>query len=163
MGCAVIPVHFAIKDRGATPRGMRRIHGVAAKKSWWATGLLYHGEMYEKRFTHSHATAAGYTKRSVKYLIRKAQKYGHTYPLVFSGTAQRKTRTANITSTSTGAKVAYPGARVFNFRNPKSQVNMVVEFTTILQSEADLLAKKFDATYDQLINADQATNFDGNL
>ena len=154
----MIPVEFAIIDRGATPRGMRRMHNTAAKTSWHAAGVLYHATMYDRRFTHAHATAAGYTRRSAKYERRKLRAKGHTNPLEFSGTARRKTRTANITSTSSGAKVAYPGARVFNFRNPKSQVNMVVEFTTLLQSEADTLAKEFDSVYDDKINADQGTN-----
>jgi len=153
-----IPASFNIQDRGATPRGMaRRLNGMK-NNSWVDAATLFHVEMRDRRFTHAHATAAGYTKRSRKYEKRKLKKWGHTYPLQFTGKTRRDVRAAQISTTSNGAKVAYAGARVFNFRNPKSQVNMAVEFTTILPSEANELASEFDKSLDKQLAADNTPN-----
>lgn len=137
---------------------MARALRVAQKEAWFQVGVLFHAEMSDRRFTHAHASQAGYAKRSAKYTIRKLRRFGHTNPLEFSGRTRRMVRTANITSTGNGAAVRYPGARVFNFRNPKSQVNAVVEFTTVTQAEADVLARKFDQVLDAKLNADQGNN-----
>lgn len=114
--------------------------------------------MRDKRFTHAHARAAGYTPRSRKYERRKLKKHGHTYPLQFTGRTRREVRSARISTTSNGAKVAYAGARALNFRNPKSQVNAAIEFTTITQAEATTLAETFDRSLDRQLSADQTEN-----
>lgn len=149
---------FKIRDRGSTPRGMRKRINEHKKKSWYDVGLLFHQEMRDKRFTHSHASAAGYAKRSEKYTKRKLRKHGHTYPLQWSGKTRRAVRAATIKSTSNGAKVAYAGARTFNFRNPKSEVNAAVEFATITQAEANELAAHFDKQLDRLLDNDNQEN-----
>lgn len=149
---------FTIRDRGATPRGMARRLNAHKKICWDDTAVLFHTEMRDKRFTHAHARAAGYAPRTFKYQQRKLKKWGHTYPLQWSGTTRRNVRAARISSTSNGARVAYAGARVFNFRNPKMKANMAIEFTTITQAEADQLAANFDRVLDQRLNSDTTEN-----
>lgn len=153
---------FTIRDRGATPRGMARRLNAHKKICWDSTAVLFHAEMRDKRFTHAHARAAGYAKRSFKYEQRKLKVAGHTYPLVGFNKKKRRTRelvkAARISSTSNGARIAYPGARVFNFRNPKMKANMAIEFTTITQAEADQLAANFDRVLDQRLNSDTTEN-----
>lgn len=154
----MFPVKFGIQDRGATPRGMaRRMNGMK-KQSWVDTATLFHVEMRDNRFTHAHARAAGYTPRKRKYEQRKRKKFKHTYPLQWSGDTRKAVRAAAISTQSKGARVAYAGARVFNFRNPKSNVNMAVEFTTVTQREADQLANRYDTTLDGLLRADSQEN-----
>lgn len=153
-----VPAAFNVKDRGATPRGMaRRLNGMK-KECWVDTATLFHTEMRDKRFTHSHATAAGYAKRSRKYLARKLKAKKHTYPLQWSGRTRRDVRAASITTQTNGARVAYAGARKFNFRNPKSQANMAQEFTTILLFEANELAAEFDKSLDNKLKSDNVPN-----
>lgn len=154
----MFPVKFSIQERGATPRGMaRRINGMK-KRAWEDTGKFFHTEMRDNRFTHAHARAAGYSPRKPKYERRKRKKFGHTYPLQWSGRTRRDVREARISSTSKGAKVSYAGARVLNFRNPKSKVNAAVEFATVTQREADRLAEQYDTTLDGLLRADNQEN-----
>jgi hypothetical protein len=148
----MVPVKYTIKDRGATPRGMRKAMNASTKQSWFDAGLFFHDQLRDKRFTHAHATKAGYADRSRNYERRKLKQKGHTNPLQYSGTTRRAIRTASITSTSKTASVRYPGARVFNFRNPKSQANMVVEFTTVLADEANQIAQVFDKSLDRKLN-----------
>lgn len=155
----MIPIKYTVRDRGATPRGMRKRLNAQKKDAWYEAATMYHREMTPKRFTEEHARRAGYTKRKRAYNRRKYKRFGHTRPLEFTGTAKRAViREASITNTSNGAKVRYRGGRVFNFRNPKSEVNMLLEFTTVLQDEADQIADTFDKHLDRLLAADNQPN-----
>lgn len=154
----MIPIKYEIRDRGPTPRGMRKVLNAAKKEAWFDAAVHFHATMSDERFKHAHATKAGYAPRSRNYERQKLKKFGHTNPLEFSGTTRRLVRAATITSTSTGARVRYPGARVFNFRNPKMKANMVVEFTTVLQEEANEIARVFDQKLDQKLNAYNGDN-----
>jgi hypothetical protein len=147
-----------IRDRGATPRGMRKMLTGALKESWLETGAEFHAENSDKRFTHAHAAEAGYAPRSKNYERRKLKKYGHTYPLEYSGTARRLSRSADITSTSKGVTIRYRGLRVFNFKNPKSRADMQKEFTTVLPKEVNESARVFDQKLDQKLNSYTGTN-----
>lgn len=153
-----IPLKIEIRDRGPTPRGMRKILNASMKESWFETGAEFHAENSDKRFTHAHATAAGYAPRSRNYERRKLKKFGHTNPLEYSGTARRLSRVADVTSTGKSVTIRYRGLRVFNFKNPKMRADMAKEFTTILPSEVTESARVFDAKLDQKLNAYTGTN-----
>jgi hypothetical protein len=148
----MIPVLFKVKERGASPRGMKKVMNQASKESWFETGLHFHTDMRDKRFTQAHATQAGYTPRKKTYNWRKFKKYGHMRALELTGQTRRAVAAATISSTSKGNRVAYPGARAFNFRHPKSDVDMRAEFTKVLPQEADQLAEVFDRNLDQRLN-----------
>lgn len=154
----MIPTKFEVRDRGATPRGMRKVMNAVTKETWFETGIEFHSQFSDARFTHAHASKAGYAPRSKNYERRKLKKFGHTNPLEFSGTTRRLVRTASVTSTSKGANVRYPGARAFNFKNPKMQANMVQEFTKVLPEEANELASFFDRSLDRKLNAYNGAN-----
>lgn len=143
---------FQITERGPTPRGFRKAFNAASKESWNKTGAYFHEHMRDARFTNRHATAAGYAERKKTYTWRKFQSKGHTRPLEYSGETRRAVRAANISSTSSGNRVAYPGARKFNFRHPKSDINMAEEFSRVTQAEANELAKVYDNDLDQRLN-----------
>lgn len=154
----MIPMKFDIRDRGATPRGMAKRINAMKRIAWDETGTLFHTEMRDKRFSKAHARAAGYTQRKHKYTMKKLKAKQHTNPLQWSGRTRRDVRLARIIPTSNGARIAYPGARVLNFRNPKSQVRAAVEFATITQDEANTLAANFDRVLDRQLNKDQTEN-----
>lgn len=154
----VFPISFKVQDRGATPRGMaRRINGMK-KVAWAGAAELFHTQMRDKRFTQAHARAAGYANRSLAYQRRKRKKWGHNNPLQWSGRTRRDVRMARISSTSNSARVAYSGARVLNFRNPKSQTNPAKEFATITQREANEIARRMDSILDEKLAADNQPN-----
>lgn len=155
----MIPVSFQIRDRGPTPRGMRKAMNAATAAAWAEAGTHFHEHMRFARFTHAHATKAGYAKRSAKYEREKLRKYRHTYPLEYSGDTRRRTITEfRVVANSKGVHVRYPGARKFNFRNPASSINMAEEFTRILPEEATVLAGVFDKALDRKLNAYNGAN-----
>lgn len=154
---------FTIRDRGATPAGCAKRINAMKKIAWMEAAILFHSEMRDNRFTHAHARKVGYAARSFKYQQRKLKKWGHTYPLQWSGTTRRLVKKARISTTSNGARIAYAGARVFNFRNPKMKANMAVEFTTVTQAEAELIARKFDMELDRQLGIDDGDNSYGAL
>jgi hypothetical protein len=156
MGCNVIPVKFEIKERGATPRKLKAATTQATRVSWEETGLHFHSEMSDARFSHKHASLAGFAKRTKKYESTKLKKFGHTNPLEFSGETRRRVRTANITATSKGVSVRYSVGKL-NFRNPKARVpiNMADEFRRVTQPEATTLVGVFDRALDRRLAAFQ--------
>ena len=154
----MIPMKFTIRDRGATPRGMARRMNPMKKVAWDETGMLFHVEMRDKRFSKAHARAAGYAPRKHSYTMRKLKEKKHALPLVWSGKTRRDVREANIVPNSKGCSVRYRGARALNFRHPKSQVRAAVEFTTITQAEANTLAAEFDRVLDRELSNDQTEN-----
>lgn len=154
----MIPMKFNIRDRGSTPRGMaRRINGMK-KIAWDETGVLFHVDMRDKRFTKAHARAAGYAPRKHRYTMRKLKAKKHALPLVWSGKTRRDVREASIVPNSKGVSVRYRGARALNFRHPKSEVRAAAEFTRITQDEANTLAANFDRVLDRQLNSDQTEN-----
>lgn len=124
--------------------------------SWFQRYLLLH-------FTQRGATRYGYTPRAGQpgsgkawrgsYTYRKLKKFHHTRPL--ENTGQGKAQAVGnrkATSTRNSAKAIMP-ARVFNFRNPASKVDMRKELTTVLDSEQTILEadaqKKADAEFNR--------------
>jgi hypothetical protein len=149
---------FDIRDRGATPAGCAKRINVMKKVAWEDAAILFHSEMRDSRFSKAHARAAGYASRKHLYTMRKLKVKGHTNPLQWSGTTRRAVRAARISTTSNSARVAYAGARVLNFRNPKSQVKAAVEFSTITKSEADAIAQRYDTVLDRQLGIDDQSN-----
>lgn len=154
----VIAARFDVRERGPTPRGFAKIVNQAKRESWEEAGAYFHEELRDNRFTQAHATQAGYGQRKQRYLSRKFKEQGHTRPLEKSGETREAVRrygTLRATSTNTASilRIVYPGARKFNFRHPKSQINMAQEFTVITQQEANEVARVFDRELDKRINS----------
>lgn len=129
-------------------------------RSWAVAGRFFHANLRDRRFTLEHAKKAGYAPRKGQqqgigtkaffrsYTGRKLKRFGHMRPLEWSGETRKAVRMANISSTSNGARVAYAGARAFNFRNPNSDptMNLNLEFRKVLPEEGILLAKEIEST-----------------
>jgi hypothetical protein len=158
-----------ITERGAVPRRLSKVYTRESKASWYDTGKLFHGEMRDKRFTQEHARVARYVKRAGEeqglserafrrtYTGKKERKFGHRRPLEFSGETRRLVRTANISSTTKGASVRYPGARKFNFRNPHTTINKAKEFRHLTAAEKKTLAANYDDKLNAGLNRDNTT------
>ncbi len=155
-----------VTERGVVPRNMRRIFGHLQKAAWQVTAEAFHEHYRDLRFTEAHGKAAGYSPRKGEgtsgktfwrsYAGRKRKKFGHSRPLEWSGETRRAVAMANVATTRTHARIAYPGARKLNFRHPKSDIRMSQEFTKILPSEAADLGRRFDDELDRLLRADQS-------
>lgn len=154
---ALIAFALKIRERGPTPRKLAKVMTAAKKKSFFDGAVYFHSDLRESRFTQAHATKAGYTPRKRSYLVQKLRKFGHTRPLEYSGQARKASRVANITSTSRGFRIRYPGVRAFNYLNKHTQVNMVTEFTTVLPDEVNKVAEHIDRTLDQALNSQGET------
>jgi hypothetical protein len=153
-------ITMAIRDRGNTPRGMKRAFNAASKAAWHDTAVEFHRNYRDKRFTPAHAAEAGYMSRKGEqiprgtkafrqsYTGRKLRKFGHTNPLEYSGETRRKVRSASISSTSKGGKAAYAGASKFNFRHSRSKIRMSEEFQRITAREAESLGQFYDQRLD---------------
>lgn len=153
-------VTIKTRDRGNTPRGMKRAFNEASKAAWKDTAWEFHGSYRDKRFTAEHAREAGYAFRKGELLPRgtkafrrsytgqKLRIHKHTRPLEFSGDTRRAVRATSISSTNKGGKAAYRGASRFNFRHPKSKIRMNEEFTRITRQEAGELAAFYDRRLD---------------
>ncbi len=151
---------LSIRDRGKTPRGMRRAFREASKRAWYDTAMMFHTHLRDLRFTEAHARAAGYIRRKGELLPRgskayrrsytgiKERRFGHTRPLEFTGQTRQNVKMVNITSTSNGGKAAYRGASKFSFRPPKSQIQMSEEFKRLLPEEMEQLAQFYDQQLD---------------
>ena len=153
-------ITITVRDRGATPRGMKRVFNNAQKEAWRDVAWRFHEQYRDKRFTSEHAAEAGYMKRKGEliprnskafrqsYTGRKLRIHGHTNPLEFSGATRRALKWASVSSTSKGGKAAYAGARVFNYLPPRSKIRMGDEFRRITPREAIELGRYFDERLD---------------
>lgn len=159
-------LRITIRERGPTPRKLRKVYTAAKRVAWLATGKLFHLEMRDKRFTSEHGRKAGYAPRQGEvaglgrrwwstYTGQKQKKWGHTRPLEWSGETRRAVKSANITSTTKGARVAYPGARKLNYRRWPTSPHMAEEFRRLLPDEITPLANTFDESLDREMNRDQ--------
>lgn len=146
---------------------LSKAYKAASDESWTDTAEHFHKNYRLNRFTHRHATEAGYTPRTKRYTRQKLKKYGHTYPLVKTGEAKklsgfRRIKTyggtgkmlekmvsvSHMTVMTTvqdqgGVKIIYPSLRKLNWRSPTSDVRMAQEFRHVTQREANELGTFF--------------------
>jgi hypothetical protein len=164
-----------IRDRGVTPRGMRRQFQKAQAEAWEDTAIQFQREHIARRFTSpTHAREAGYTKRKGdelawgskawrrSYMGIKWRRFKHQRALEFTGETRAAVSgptAANIKATAYQATMAYPGARKLSFRAKGSEVRMQNEFRTVTATEAGQLAKFYDRVLDRILaaNNDQTT------
>lgn len=102
-------------SRGAWNKGLIQ--------AWEAAGRFWHQEILPKKFTHAGATEYGYQGRTPQYTRRKLRKFGHTYPLVYTGELKRQAlRTEDIRSTARGVKIVIHGpAYLYMYRRYQPQ------------------------------------------
>jgi hypothetical protein len=133
---------FSAGRRKSEMRDAIRGAMAAAAKEW-------HQEYYEGHFTAAGATKYGYFKRkgeglprgtkafSRSYHGKKLKHMGHERPLVYTGESYQRGKVAKIVASSKQAKVVLPST--FNFKHPKSRINMREEVTRVLPEEVQHL------------------------
>lgn len=154
MGAIVVSVPAGLvnlrmdrKELGLTGRQFQD----AKRGVFAAMGREWH-ETYLRRHFQEDATARyGYTRRkgsgrspgekgfASTYAGRKLRRFGHARPLVFTGEGERLAQMLDLRVSSSQSRVVLP--RKFNFKNPKSRVDMRAELTRVLQPEADEISQ----------------------
>lgn len=74
----------------------RRERNNIHREVMYLVAFFWHREFRPKHFTHAGATEYRYTERSPLYNRKKLRRFGHTYPLVFTGDSKLATE-ANVT------------------------------------------------------------------
>jgi hypothetical protein len=144
---------ITVRERGNTPRRFWKSWTAAVREGWRAAGELWHEQFRPKHFTHAGAREYGYLPRKGErgneegfrrsYTGRKLHKFGHTYPLVYTGESMRLTRMQDVRPTSKGVRVVYRAYK-FNFRHPRSRIRMREEFTRISRREERDIRRAID-------------------
>ena len=146
-------LYIEVKQRGATPDLLKREFNRLSKESWEDLGSAWHKDMRPKHFTHRGATEYGYSPRNKEYELRKFRRFGHTYPLVWSGSSRTLSGIGNIRGTRGDVRVVM-NTPTLNFKRGKlgslsGAKTLREEMTTVSDAEVEPLTevcvKGFDA------------------
>ena len=155
-----------VKEVGATPRRLAKAMTDAQKTSWNDTGVVYHSERRDLRFTDDHARKARYGPRQgerlprnsreyfISYTGRKERLHGHTRKMEFSGQTRREVSQVRISVTSKGARLSYAGARKLNLRGRGQRVRPNEEFRRFTRDDEQVLIKAKDSSLEKELNND---------
>lgn len=167
-------IHIEVKERGATPGLAKRAFNNVVKDAWLDAAKEHHKEHTAERFTEQHAREAGYTRRKGEGMPRDSKGFKRSYygrkllsadkgggpglalPLVYTGRSRQRSRFPRATSTAKGASLKF-NVPAFNFRHPKSRVNMATEFRKILPREQRDIANTLDSSIDTRLDQLPAT------
>src|SRR5690606_36737012 len=72
-----------------SPKQLARAFGPSARAAALSAVTHWHGQMMPGHFANDAKSRYQYQPRTKKYEIRKARKYGHRRPLVYSGDSER--------------------------------------------------------------------------
>lgn len=141
-------------ETGAAPKLLRRawndIHRDAAKFA----GIYWHTHFRPLHFKNLATRRYGYQFRQGEnmqgakgfrrtYTGQKLRKFGHTRPLVFTGTSERLTEIEDVRATATGGQfgsakaTVVMHARALNFRPYAHSPDMRKELTTVIPEELE--------------------------
>lgn len=168
----MLKIKATIREKGATPRLMRREINAIKRAAFEGAGVQWHDEFRLKHFTLAGAREYGYSPRQGDGLSGKAfwrsyqgrkQKYlGHQIPLVYSGEAQRMSefRAIRATSTSKKSQVTIAMARLqkLNWRHPNSQIDMADEMRRVSAGEERILVGTIQRGIDSRLAAMTSTH-----
>ena len=158
---------ITITEQGATPGILKKLWNQLTKQCWTELGTYWHAHLREKHFTHAGATEYAYDKRQGEHLLRswdkgfsrtytyrKLQRFGHTYPLVWSGASRTLTKIRNIQATRDGVRVVM-NAPTLNFRKGNRGIGKTMreEMTTVSAREQVVLAGVWDQAFQKGIDA----------
>ncbi len=145
----MISLHVTNLAELATGRRKRSAVNRAIKAALSAAAAAWHRDYYERHFTPAGARLYGYYRRKGEgmapgskpfrrsYTGRKLARFGHADPLKFTGEGFQRGKVSRIVATRRQAKVVLPS--VFNYRHPKSRIDMRAELTRVLDPEAAAL------------------------
>lgn len=157
-----------LKKRGPTPGVTKRAMNKILRTAFRVAGQYWHREFRPRHFTHAGARLYGYSPRAGapgredpygwnrSYQGRKAKKYHHTLPLVYSGESRDLTEIQDIRATSKGVRVVLH-SRGFNRRAKNSPVRMADEMTRVAISERRILIRVMDGSIDSQLRTMRGT------
>jgi hypothetical protein len=125
-----IRIHY----KGAVPGIARRELNRLKKEAWYYAGYWWFREVRPLHFSRDAFALYQYTPRmgergtqyrkwKATYTARKLKKFGHTKPLVFTGTSERLAKQGRVTSTGQGVRVSMP-AYALNFKTKGARMSM---------------------------------------
>jgi len=148
-------INFKTKVSGVSASQLRAVF----KKAYEDTARYWHKHMLPKHFTRAGAIEYGYTKRTEKYMKRKAKKWGHQDPLVYSGNLRDRAKlTRDIRANSKQGKVVMRGlpSYVFKYYN-SSPVKKHLELVKASEREKEILRRVYQASINKHFSADDKT------
>lgn len=134
---------LALEYKGFPPT--KRAYNEVKKEVFLDVGRMWHERFRPLHFTEAGKARYGYFLRKGEGMVkgskaykrsytgRKERLFGHTKPLVFSTEGERLSRLEDVRATSNMGKVILP--RKFNFKHPKSRINMREELTRVTAGE----------------------------
>jgi hypothetical protein len=142
-----------------SPELVKRQWNVIAKAAFEKVGLRWIQRFLDKHFTHAGAREYGYEPRSGElrrsgskayrrsYTGIKERMFGHTLPLVFTGTSRDRCEAGRVIPSRTGVRVMM-NAPALNLRAKHSKINLREELTRVSIPEqrelTDLLVAEID-------------------
>ena len=97
-----------------------------------AAGLHWHAKIHPEHYTIAAEKRYGYQPRDIDYTRKKAKRYGHRRPLVYTGATEiMTTLRARTTGTSRRVSVRMRGPRyLYQYRKDYRQPDKAAELTT---------------------------------
>lgn len=123
----------------------------ALKDGFKAAGMHHWQNTLPLHFTHQGATRYGYQKRKTGYEQRKLRRFGHTYPLVFTGQSKREILSrVNLSFTGKGVRVRVVAPRHIAVRRA-SDPSKVRELGAITGDEFGQLGQVIAAKFTEIV------------
>ena len=116
---------------------------VMLKRSFENAGNVWHRNYRLRHFERGAFQRYRYTERSRIYTQRKKKRFGHTKPLVLTGTTRDRTANKNVAAKKNEVRVKMP-ANALNFRPRGFRGNMRDEFTQINSREHGILSSRMN-------------------
>lgn len=114
----------------------------------------WHKKDFPEHFKTSAVQKYGYEKRSKKYQLRKARKFGHQMPLVWTGNLKNITMSSiKVSTTAKGARGYWSGLPTRYYQYRDNAPDKAKELTIATQEELQVLAEELDKRVTDRLNS----------
>jgi len=146
---------FTLEPPGPPPGLTKSDYNAACAVAFAEMGTLWHTRYLPKHFTHAGARKYHYVPRQGQgpmggqrfrqsYTGRKERYYGHTLPLVYTGTSRTRALIQKIRANSRGVRVVID-APALNFIPKGGRISLRDEVTRIADDEWQAMERAFEA------------------
>jgi hypothetical protein len=135
---------FTVKETGYSPKLALRKLKEMNLATVHAMGDYWHEHFREKHFTQAGAREYGYAPRNVGYMIKKAKKWGHRNPLVWSGVSRALSKIKHLvpSGTSQSARVRVVlHTPALNLIPKGGRINLRAEMEKVSPAEGAVIAQ----------------------
>ncbi len=148
----MIPIKQSIQRKG-TGLDARTWRDILVS-AWQSVGVFWHTKILPKHFTREGAREYGYKPRSKNYMIRKARKFGHQEPLVWSGELHRQARMwRDVRAASSGARVVIHGPKyLYQYRKNQNDPRKAQELQMISAADAEACGNELDKAIGTMVS-----------